>query len=70
MPVLGICYGRQHIAQQLGGRVTDASVREYGFAVIRKNERWPLFDGLDEAAVTKEGRHREQPGGLRSLLGL
>ena len=37
VPVLGICYGMQLIAYQLGGVVAPAREREYGFAVIRKN---------------------------------
>ena len=48
VPVLGICYGMQLLAHQLGGKVSGAHEREYGFAVIRKSERSPLFDGLDD----------------------
>lgn len=35
VPVLGICYGMQIMAQQLGGKVQNASVREFGHAVLR-----------------------------------
>jgi GMP synthase (glutamine-hydrolysing) len=48
VPVLGICYGMQIIAHQLGGNVAPSREREYGFAVIHKNEKSALFDGLDE----------------------
>ena len=34
MPVLGICYGMQTMAQQLGGRVTAAKHREFGYAQV------------------------------------
>ena len=49
VPVLGICYGMQLIAHQLGGTVAQGREREYGHAVIRQDgERSPLFAGLDD----------------------
>src|SRR5438094_7006645 len=36
LPVLGICYGMQLLAHQLGGKVTPSTHREYGHAVIRQ----------------------------------
>ncbi|MCD8004690.1 MAG: glutamine-hydrolyzing GMP synthase [Oscillospiraceae bacterium] len=55
VPILGICYGCQLIAHQLGGQVTQAeedSAREYG-----KTETWfdpncPLFQGLPQQGIT------------------
>ncbi len=35
VPVLGICYGMQTMAAQLGGRVVNASHHEYGYAEVR-----------------------------------
>ena len=35
MPVLGICYGMQTMAQQLGGKVEAGKVREFGYAEVR-----------------------------------
>src|SRR5512134_1548294 len=35
VPVLGICYGMQTMAQQLGGAVESGKVREFGYAEIR-----------------------------------
>ena len=70
VPVLGICYGMQLIAHQLGGKVSDASEREYGFAVIRKNERSPLFDGLDDEIpvwMSHGDRIDAAPPGFRSV---
>lgn len=46
IPVLGICYGLQHIAKLFGGKVTKSKTREYGFTrikIIRKNK---LFNGI------------------------
>ena len=48
VPVLGICYGMQLIAHQLGGDVAPASEREYGFAVIHRNDPSLLLDGLGD----------------------
>jgi len=46
VPVLGICYGMQLMAQQLGGRVTAARHREFGFAQITATGKSQLLDGL------------------------
>src|SRR4051812_49064240 len=35
VPVLGICYGMQTMAQQLGGRGEPGKVREFGYAEVR-----------------------------------
>src|SRR5262249_22037540 len=45
VPLLGICYGMQALAQQLGGRVQGSNVREFGHARIRVTPS-RLFDGL------------------------
>ncbi len=37
LPVLGICYGMQVLAHQLGGRVVPGQRREYGHAVLYQN---------------------------------
>jgi GMP synthase (glutamine-hydrolysing) len=46
VPVLGICYGMQTMAQQLGGRVTSADHREFGYAQVTVTAPCRLFDGL------------------------
>ena len=47
LPVLGICYGAQLIAQALGGEVSPSGVREYGRSLARRIGRSsPLLDGL------------------------
>jgi GMP synthase (glutamine-hydrolysing) len=48
VPVLGICYGMQLIAHQLGGKVAQAAEREYGFAVLRRNDQSVLLNGLED----------------------
>jgi GMP synthase (glutamine-hydrolysing) len=46
VPVLGICYGLQLLAHELGGRVDRAAHREYGPAAIETRGGSRLFDGL------------------------
>ncbi|GBD23103.1 GMP synthase [glutamine-hydrolyzing] [bacterium HR29] len=46
VPVLGICYGMQLLAHQLGGRVGPSLEREYGPARIELLAEIPLFAGL------------------------
>jgi GMP synthase (glutamine-hydrolysing) len=46
VPLLGICYGMQALAQQLGGRVHSSQVREFGHARIRVDTASRLLAGL------------------------
>jgi len=47
VPVLGICYGQQVMAQQLGGSVVPAATgSEFGRAFLEITEECALFDGL------------------------
>ncbi len=46
VPVLGICYGMQALAAQLGGRVAPARHREYGHATVRVEPHSRLLGGL------------------------
>jgi GMP synthase (glutamine-hydrolysing) len=48
VPVLGICYGMQTMAAQLGGKVEGSSHREYGAAQVRPANGTPLLDGLED----------------------
>jgi GMP synthase (glutamine-hydrolysing) len=50
VPILGICYGEQAMAQQLGGKVEGGHHREFGRAEIEVKKPSPLYDG-----VWKEG---------------
>ena len=55
VPVLGICYGMQTMAQQLGGKVEPGKVREFGFAEVRARGHTRLFDGIQDYAT--DGGH-------------
>jgi GMP synthase (glutamine-hydrolysing) len=46
LPMLGICYGQQLMAEQLGGKVVNGDHAEFGRAFIDVVEPCPLFDGL------------------------
>jgi GMP synthase (glutamine-hydrolysing) len=48
VPVLGICYGMQTMAQQLGGRVTPSSEREFGYAEVTVTGASSLLDHLED----------------------
>jgi len=48
VPVLGICYGMQTMAAQLGGQVESAAHREFGAAQVRPTADSPLLDGLED----------------------
>ncbi|GAC27928.1 glutamine-hydrolyzing GMP synthase [Brumicola pallidula] len=49
VPVLGICYGMQTMAHQLGGKVLGSDVREFGYAQVEVLSGATIFDGiLDE----------------------
>src|SRR5437879_5480357 len=46
VPILGICYGEQAMAQQLGGKVEAGHHREFGRAEVLVTEDSPLFEGV------------------------
>jgi len=48
VPVLGICYGMQTMAQQLGGRVAASSEREFGYAEVMVEGSSRLLDQLED----------------------
>jgi len=48
VPVLGICYGMQTMAQQLGGKVESSGKREFGFAEVRARGHSRLFNGIQD----------------------
>ncbi len=48
IPVLGICYGMQTMAAQLGGQVENSRVREFGYAEVRARGHSKLLDGIQD----------------------
>ena len=57
VPVLGVCYGMQTLAQQLGGQVEGSSIREFGAARVDVIADSLLLNGLRDAptATSTEG---------------
>ncbi|MGR8932856.1 MAG: glutamine-hydrolyzing GMP synthase [Gammaproteobacteria bacterium] len=50
VPVLGICYGMQTMAEQLGGKVVSSSHREFGYAQIRARGHSQLLADIEDHA--------------------
>ncbi len=74
IPVLGICYGLQLMAYQLGGEVDKAARREYGHAEVLIDDTSDLFDGFGvngSAAITAWMSHGDHltimPPGFRAM---
>ncbi len=72
VPVLGICYGMQLMAQSMGGRVGRAKHREFGRAELLVRDRTDLFRGLGEKApfsvwMSHGDRIETLPSGFRAI---
>lgn len=70
VPILGICWGHQFLAQALGGRVVDMGEYELGYESIRRIGDDPLFDGVPGEFVsfeTHSDRIAEVPPGAATL---
>jgi GMP synthase (glutamine-hydrolysing) len=48
LPVLGICYGMQTMATQLGGKVEAGNTREFGYAEVRAHGHTELLKGIED----------------------
>ncbi|MDP2506636.1 glutamine-hydrolyzing GMP synthase [Oceanobacter sp. 3_MG-2023] len=55
VPVLGICYGMQTMAEQLGGQVQGSSIREFGYAQIQVEGNGQLFHDIRDH-ITDDGQ--------------
>ncbi|MFC1684487.1 glutamine-hydrolyzing GMP synthase [Pseudomonadota bacterium] len=78
VPVLGICYGMQTMAAQLGGRVAPSGAHEYGYAQVRARGHSTLLRDIEDH-TTPEGyglldvwmshgdRVEELPAGFKAI---
>jgi GMP synthase (glutamine-hydrolysing) len=48
VPVLGICYGMQTMAEQLGGKVELGKVREFGYAEVQALNHTGFLEGIED----------------------
>ncbi|MEJ6773756.1 MAG: glutamine-hydrolyzing GMP synthase, partial [Porticoccaceae bacterium] len=48
LPVLGICYGMQTMASQLGGKVDTSTVREFGYAQVKVENESALLQNIKD----------------------
>ncbi len=53
VPILGICYGMQTMAVQLGGNAKSAKKSEFGFAKIRTRNHSKLLKGIEDEVNSK-----------------
>jgi len=73
VPVLGICYGEQTMAKQLGGTVEGGHHREFGRATIEVTDDCALFDGVWQKGgrydvwMSHGDRVTELPAGFRAV---
>ena len=73
VPVLGICYGMQTMAAQLGGEVAGSNRREFGHAQIERNDESPLLadmafdDGRLNVWMSHGDKVTETPAGFSVL---
>ncbi|NBY13744.1 MAG: glutamine-hydrolyzing GMP synthase, partial [Betaproteobacteria bacterium] len=78
VPVLGICYGMQTMAEQLGGLVETGKVREFGYAQVRahghtqlltdiEDHRTPEGHGLLDVWMSHGDKVTELPDGFRLM---
>ncbi len=48
VPVFGICYGMQTMAEQLGGKVEGSELREFGYARVDVVGKSRILDGIED----------------------
>jgi GMP synthase (glutamine-hydrolysing) len=70
VPILGICWGHQFLAQALGGRIVDMGEYELGYREVDRVGEDPLFEGVPERFTsfeTHSDRVAELPPGAKTL---
>jgi GMP synthase (glutamine-hydrolysing) len=78
VPLLGICYGMQTMAAQLGGAVEPGAVKEFGYAQVRARGHSSLLNGIQDRAnaeghglldvwMSHGDRVTELPPGFKSI---
>ncbi|HEY3698895.1 MAG TPA: glutamine-hydrolyzing GMP synthase [Spongiibacteraceae bacterium] len=55
VPLLGICYGMQTMAEQLGGKVESSNLREFGYAQVKVHGSGELFKDISDHIDHNDG---------------
>lgn len=55
LPILGICYGMQTMAKQLGGMVESSSIREFGYAEVKLHGHSKLLENIEDRELDNNG---------------
>ncbi len=64
IPILGVCYGMQLIAKDLGGKVEPAAEREYGHGELERVGSSVLLNGMKRVWMSHGDRILEPPPGF------
>ncbi len=64
IPILGVCYGMQLMARDLGGRVEPAKEREFGHGELKRTGESVLLNGLKRVWMSHGDRILEPPPGF------
>jgi GMP synthase (glutamine-hydrolysing) len=73
VPILGICYGMQALADKLGGAVEPSDHREFGYAEVRLGDENPLLAGLGDSTsmlkvwMSHGDRVERLPAGFKAI---
>jgi len=59
LPLLGICYGMQSMAEQLGGKVEASDKSEFGYAEVNLPAPGALFSGIEDRISPTAHREAE-----------
>lgn len=73
IPILGICYGHQVMAQNLGGKVAHAGAGEYGKTTVVLQTNNKLFKGLEEQNIcwmSHQDYVEEPPAGFKIMAAM
>jgi len=65
IPILGVCYGMQLLAKELGGNVEPSTRREYGAREISVTGSTSLLDGMKQVWMSHGDKIIEPPPGFR-----
>ena len=60
VPVLGICYGMQTMAEQMGGKVAASGLREFGHARVRARGHSILLRDIQDASNEEECQRKRK----------